>query len=123
MLVAAALAISGAGAILYAGILPMPPFTDQPALLAWQAFGVAEVLAAIGVYFGRAWGRWLAVVVIVITMLLNIARAVGEFGGPDQTVWLVTFVVGITLDVLILWWLASRWPGAVRPTDERSSES
>ena len=95
----------------------MPPFTDQPALLAWQAFGVAEVLAAIGVYFGRAWGRWLAVVVIVITMFLNIARAVVEFGGPDSTVWLVTFVVGITLDLLILWWLRAAGLGpSGRPT-------
>ncbi len=111
MLVAAALAISGAGAILYAGILPMPPFTDQPALLAWQAFGVAEVLAAIGVYFGRAWGRWLAVVVIVITMFLNVARAIVEIAKPDPFVWLVTFVVGITVDLLILWWLLRRWPG------------
>ena len=107
MLVAAALAISGGLTILYAGILPMPPFTDQPALLAWQAFGVAEVLAAIGVYFGRAWGRWLAVVIVVISMFLNAARAIA---GPDPTAWLISFVVGITLDLLILWWLLRRWP-------------
>ena len=87
MLVAAALAISGGRAILYAGFLPMPPFTDQPALLAWQAFGVAEVLAAIGVYFGRAWGRWLAVVVIVITMFLNTARAIGDRGPIRPSGW------------------------------------
>lgn len=122
MLVAAALAISGAGAILFAGILPMPPFTDQPALLAWQAFGVAEVLAAIGVYFGRTWGRWLAVVVILMTMALNAARTFDEIAKPDPTLPLIGFAVGITLDLLILWWLLRRWPEA-RSTDERSSES
>ncbi len=114
ILVAAALAISGGSAILYAGILPMPPFTDQPALLAWQAFGVAEVLAAIGVFLGRAWGRWLAVVVIVITMALNTARTFDEIAKPDPTLPLLGFLVGITLDVLILWWLLRRWPAVVR---------
>jgi hypothetical protein len=58
-LVAAALSPSQVAArSSYAADYAVPPFTDQPALLAWRALGVAEeVLAAIGVYFSRAWGR------------------------------------------------------------------
>lgn len=82
--------------------------------IVWQVFGAAGLIAAVGVYLVRAWGRWLAVVVIVITMILNTARAAVEFGGPDPAVWLAGFLIGITLDVLILWWLASRWPAVVR---------
>ena len=85
ILVAAALAISGAGAILYAGFLPLPPFSNQPLPTAWQTFGAVELIAAIGVYLGRAWGRWLAVVVIVIMVLLNAVRAMVEMAGSDPT--------------------------------------
>lgn len=110
ILVAAALAISGLSAIVYAGFLPLSPFSDVPVPIAWQVFGAAEVIAAVGVYLGRAWGRWLGVVVIVITILLATFRALFAIAGPDPALELGSYVVGIIIDVLILWWLLRRWP-------------
>jgi O-antigen/teichoic acid export membrane protein len=105
-----ALAISGASAVAYAAFLPIYPFTDQPVPVVWLVFGALEVAAAVGVFRLRTWGRWLGVAVIIVTVLLNIARALVGITGTNATAEFLSFVLGFVLDLFILWWLLFRWP-------------
>lgn len=111
ILVAAALAISGASAILYAGLLPLYPFSEHPVPIVWMTFGAVELVAAVGVFLLREWGRWLAVAVIVVTLVLTGIRAAYAGAGPDLVFEIGSFLVSLIIDGLILWWLLRRWPG------------
>lgn len=51
--VAAYLALTGAMAIIYAGFVPIPPFSDVPAPLVGQVLGAIALVAAIGVFVSR----------------------------------------------------------------------
>jgi uncharacterized membrane protein (DUF2068 family) len=110
ILVAVALGISGVSAILYAGLLPLPPFSDIPVPIVWMAFGAVELVAAVGVFLAKAWGRWLGVAVVIVTIGLDIARLIATIGRLDPLVGLGTFAIGLVIDVAILWWLLRRWP-------------
>ncbi len=57
VLAAGLLALGGVQTILYAGMLPLPPFSVVPDPLWWQAFGVIELAAAVGVFGRQVWGR------------------------------------------------------------------
>lgn len=109
LLVTFTLALSGASAFAYATFLPLYPFTDQPAPMAWLAFGALELAAAVGVYFGRPWGRVLGVGTVVVGVLLTVARVIATVSGVSPAVELFGFLTGFTLDVLVLWWLLFRW--------------
>ena len=109
ILVAAFLALSGFSSILYAGFLPLPPISDEPVPVVLLVFGVAQLLAALGVYLGRAWGRWLAVVVVALALVQGGLLALVMRERVDSVVPLVTFVGGAFVDLVLLWWLGWRW--------------
>lgn len=50
MATAGLVAFSGATTILYAGIVPIPPFSDQPVPPAMNALGIAGLAAGLGIY-------------------------------------------------------------------------
>ncbi len=106
---AALLALSGAQAIVYAGLLPLAPFSDVPVPIVWQLFGIASLLAAVGVYLGRTWGRWLGVVVVVITLALDGLPTAADVTASGSAIPLLVLAVGVAIQVVILWVLLRRW--------------
>ncbi len=74
-----------------------------------MVFGVAQLLAALGVYLGRSWGRWLAVVVVALALVQGGLLALVMRDRVDSVVPLVTFVGGAFVDLVLLWWLGWRW--------------
>lgn len=104
-LVAGILALGGGAAILYAGLLPIPPFSSVPVPLAWQVLGVTGLVAAVGVFRGQAWGRALGVSVVAIDLALLVLRAVAS---SPLDISLNTIFSGV-LDVFVLWVLLRRW--------------
>ena len=108
VIVSAAIAFSGLWAIVYTAHLSLVPFADVAVPIAWQALGAIEVIAGVGVYRGRTWGRWLSVVVIIVTMLLSGARAALAIG-PEPTADLAASLASIVIDVILLWWLLRHW--------------
>ena len=105
ILAAGILALGGGAAILYAGFLPIPPFSTVPVPLAWQLLGVAELAAGFGVFRGQAWGRALGIGVAAIDLTLAVFRAAGS-SLPDM---LVGVAFSGALDVVVLWVLVRRW--------------
>jgi len=110
VLAAGFLAWSGGGAILYAGFIPIPPFSDIPVPLAMQAFGVVGLAAALGVFLRHAWGRALGVFVIAIDVVLAASRAAARAPTSSPLEVFVNLAVGSVLDAVVLWVLLRRWP-------------
>lgn len=114
-LVAGLLALGGGTAILYAGFLPIPPFSDVPVPLAWQVFGVIGLAAAVGVFRQQAWGRVLGVVVVAmrvaVAMSLPLAVLIlaprAPRSGPLEL--FVSLALSVVPDVFVLWVLLRRW--------------
>ena len=104
-LAAVILALGGGAAILYAGLLPIPPFSDVPAPLAWQLLGVMGLVAAVGVFQGRPWGRALGIGVTGLDLTLIVFRV--ATASPPDTVMSLVFSGG--LDAVVLWVLVRRW--------------
>lgn len=109
-LAAGLLALSGVVAILYAGFLPIPPFSDVPVPLAMQALGVVGLAAAVGVFLRQAWGRALAVAVVAIDVALAVFRASAQPSGSSPLNVFVDLAIGVVLEVIVLWVLLRRWP-------------
>ena len=107
-LAAGILALGGGAAILYAGLLPIPPFSSVPVPLAWQLLGVVGLAAAVGVFRGHPWGRALGIGVVAIDLTLIVFRAATS-SLPDM---LMTVAFNGVLDVVVLWVLVRRWPAA-----------
>lgn len=114
ILVAGILALGGGAAMLYAGFLPIPPFSTVPVPLAWQLLGVAGLAAGFGVFRGQASGRALGIGVATIDLTLVAFRAAAS--GLPNTLGNVAFS-GV-LDVVVLWVLVRRWPA--RPLSSAS---
>ena len=110
--VAGLLALAGASSIAYSGFLPIPPISDVPTPLAWQASGLFELAAAIGVFRRQVWGRVLGVFVAGVGLVQAVFLAAAQLSTSNAPV----FVVGATLalsgacGVFILWVLLRRWP-------------
>jgi hypothetical protein len=110
-LAAGLLALGGGLTILYAGLVPIPPFSDVPVPLANQAIGLVSLAAAAGVFMRQAWGRALGILVaaagVTLTVLLRISSQAPVSGPLDI---LVSLTLGVAPDVIILWVLLLRWP-------------
>jgi hypothetical protein len=109
ILVAAFLALSGLSSILYAGFLPLPPLSDVPVPIVFQVFGAAGLVAALGVYLGRSWGRWLAVVVVALGLVQAASLASAMVARSESLVPAVTLLASAFVDIVLLWWLGWRW--------------
>lgn len=110
-LAAGILGLGGLAAILYAGLLPIPPFSTVPVPLAWQLLGVLGLAAAVGVFRGQAWGRVLGIGVVAMDLTLMALRAPSS-SLPDA---LVSVAFSGLLDVVVLWVLLRRWQARVLP--------
>lgn len=110
VLAAGLLALGGGLAILYAGFLPIPPFSDVPVPPAMQAFGVVGLAAAIGVFRRQAWGRALGVAVVVADLALAGFRVAAQAPGSSQLNVVVSLALSVVPDVIVLWVLLRRWP-------------
>lgn len=111
-LAAVLLAVGGALAIFYSGFLPVPPFSDVPVPLVWQLIGVAELLTALGVYLGRAWGRALGVGITAIDLAVIVMRLIAGATSSAPIDSLVTLALSGLLDLFILWVLLRHWQPA-----------
>ncbi|MGE3139578.1 MAG: hypothetical protein AB7I08_02490 [Thermoleophilia bacterium] len=66
-------------------------------LLAW---GVLLILAGMGLFSGRSWARWFAIVVVFVNLI-------GQFAFfPAYPLW---SIVTIALNVFVLFALTARW--------------
>jgi uncharacterized membrane protein (DUF2068 family) len=109
VLAAGLLALGGVLTILYAGMLPFPPFSDGPVPLWWQVFGVIELAAAVGVFGQQGWGRALGVVVAAMSLPLAVLlQALPAPGSSPANV--AGLVLDVSLNVIVLWVLLRRWP-------------
>jgi hypothetical protein len=109
-LAAGFLALVGGMTILYAGFLPIPPFSDQPIPVVLQLLGVAGLAAAVGVFLGQGWGRALGVAVVVVSLALTFLRAAAEASGSSAAGILVGLVISVAPAAIVLWILLRRWP-------------
>jgi hypothetical protein len=109
LIAAGLLAIGGGLSILYAGFLPIPPFSDVPIPLVWQVIGLAGLAAALGVFLGRAWGRALGVGVTAIDLGLLLFRVIARGSGSSPLDAFVDVALTGGLDVFVLWVLLRRW--------------
>lgn len=109
-------AFSAATTILYAGIMPIPPFSDQPVPPAMNALGIAGLAAAVGIYLRQAWGRILGAGTTLIGSAIAIAATIRTVsaGTMDPIPMLATVVLDVVLSIalkgFVLWVLVFRWP-------------
>ena len=109
-LAAGLLAWGGAAAIVYAGFLPLPPFSDVPIPLVWQVLGIVGLAAAVGVFLGQAWSQALGVGVAAIDLALLLFRVAAQASRSGPLEVLATLTVGVVLNGVVLWVLLRRWP-------------
>ena len=118
-LAAALLVWNGAGAILYAGIVSLPPFSAVPVPLVAQVLGIATLAAAVGVFRVQAWGRVLAVGLTTLGLALEVLRLVDQVPRSSSPLEVVGFfAVSVGYSVLVLWLLLRRWPQRQRGVQE-----
>ncbi len=118
-LAAALLVWNGLGAILYAGIVSLPPFSAVPVPLVAQVLGIATLAAAAGVFRVQAWGRVLAVGLTTLGLALEVFRLVDQVPRSSSPLEVVGFfAVSVGYSVLVLWLLLRRWPQRQRGVQE-----
>lgn len=118
-LAAALLVWNGVGAILYAGIVSLPPFSAVPVPLVAQVLGIATLAAAVGVFRVQAWGRVLAVGLTTLGLALEVLRLVDQVPRSSSPLEVVGFfAVSVGYSVLVLWLLLRRWPQRQRGVQE-----
>ncbi len=110
MVVAAYVALSGAISIVYAGFVPIPPFSDVPVPLVGQVLGTIALVAAIGVFRQQAWGRTLGVLIVAAGLGLAVLRVASVASATSPLYAVLTIAVDIGLSVFVLWVLVRRWP-------------
>jgi hypothetical protein len=108
--VAIVLGLSGVSAILYAGMLPLPPFSSKPVPLAGEVLGVMTLIAAVGIFRLQPWGRVLGIIVVAIGMALAVLRVVARAADADPMATVVSLVLGLAVDSIVLWVLLRYWP-------------
>ncbi len=96
--------------ILYAGFVPIPPFSDVPVPPALQVFGLAELAAAVGVFVGQTWGRALGVGVVALDLALSAFRVTADVPAQGPLNALVGAAFSGLPDLIVLWVLLLRWP-------------
>jgi hypothetical protein len=119
---AAILGTEGLLTAVYAGFVPAPLLSDVgvevPLLgrlpMLWVVVGAVRLAAAAGVAMSAAWGRVLAIVVQVPTVVLAAAGVAGAFLrlGLVDIVW---GSVWLGLDVTVLFAVVRRWPVPAPP--------
>jgi hypothetical protein len=67
---------------------------------------VLGILAAVGVWQIRDWGRWLGLGLTFVMIVRDLALAIAPDGSGTE----LAVVMGIMLDVLVLGVLLVRWP-------------
>ncbi len=118
-LAAALLVWNGVGAILYAGLVSLPPFSAVPVPLVAQVLGIATLAAAVGVFRVQAWGRVLAVGLTTLGLALEVLRLVDQVPRSSSPLEVVGFfAVSVGYSVLVLWLLLRRWPQRQRGVQE-----
>jgi hypothetical protein len=108
--VAAYLALTGAMAIIYAGFVPIPPFSDVPAPLVGQVLGAIALVAAIGVFRQQAWGRTAGVLVVAVGLGLAGLRVASVASETSPIFAVLALAVDMVLSLFSLWVLVQRWP-------------
>jgi hypothetical protein len=68
--------------------------------LVWFGVGLLELIAGYAIMAGRAWARWVGIVIVIVSTLVNM------FTIPLYPWWSI-FVVAI--DIVILYALTVRW--------------
>jgi hypothetical protein len=68
-------------------------------MLLW---GVLLVLAGLALIAGRAWARWLTIVLVT----LNVFAQLGFLGNSQYPLWALT---ALALNVVVLYALTARW--------------
>lgn len=107
LIAAAFLALEGITTIVYAGFLP-PPIIDAGVTVpflghlpfVWLAAGALALVAAIGVFRRRTWGRYLGIVSAIVTLVSALAT----------TTSLASSATALGFPLLILFVLWRRWP-------------
>ena len=108
--VAIALGLSGWSAIVYAGLVPLPPFSSEPVPLAGALFGVVALIAAVGIFRLQPWGRALGVIVVAVGIALGIFRILARATEADPMAAVVSLALGLAVDGASLWVLLRYWP-------------
>ena len=106
LIAAAFLALEGIATIVYAGFLP-PPIIDAgvtvPLLghlpFVWLATGALALVAAVGVFLRRTWGRLLGTISALLTMAGTLSSATS----------ILSALVALVFPLLILYVLWRRW--------------
>ena len=65
--------------------------------------GVVQILAALGLFGGRSWARWVAILFVMVNAFGQIAWM------PVYPLWSVLI---ITLDIIIIYQLTAKWDTA-----------
>lgn len=111
------LGLTGVFTLLYAGFLPLSPLSEQLITPVWWIVGAVAIAAAVGVLRRAAWGRLLAVIVVVFFTVWAIGNQVHwvwmDLG--DLSVRLADWgwlnpAITVAVGSLSLWWLVRRWP-------------
>jgi hypothetical protein len=102
--------LAGTVSILYAGFLAIPPFSDVPVPLVWQAYGGVALVGAVGVARRRTWGRALGILVTATGLGLALLRQGSEFGRSASPAALLDLGITVALDLAVVWVLSRRWP-------------
>lgn len=109
------LAVNGALAVLYAGIAPLP-FTGTVVPVVNVAFGVAWIVAAIGVWRLHPLGRALGVALCLYEITAAVVAWGAAFTASEPwSLWLpVLFSIFWVAPLLglPLWFLLRRWPAS-----------
>lgn len=111
------LVVTGVAAFLNAGFLPLSPLSEQLVPSVWWVVGAVTIVAAVGVLRSAAWGRLLAMIVVVFFTVWAIGNQVhwAWMDVGDLSVWLSDWgwlnpAITVAVGSLSLWWLARRWP-------------
>lgn len=111
---AALIAVSGALDIVYAPLVVLAPFFDEPTPELMLAIGAASIAAAVGIWrlwgWGRVLGAGLCLVGIVQTLVMLVATGVDGAGLGVVPLAIVSLAWTIALAGLPLWALLRRWP-------------
>lgn len=103
------LALNGVTTILYASILPLPLLGYAGAPV-WALIGAISLVAAVGVFRRRSWGRLTGVVLLAGALVYAVMANAEAFADPNWP--LVLFLLGQAPTAFGMWALLRRWRGS-----------
>jgi hypothetical protein len=110
---------NGMAGIVYAGLVPLPPFSDVPVPVVMQVLGLATVAAAVGVFRGQAWGFTLGVGVTLAGLVLEVFRVVDDSPRLGSSLEVLAFAtIDVALAGILLWLLLRSRPRRRRALEE-----